>query len=99
MRQLSELRDTVGLWRGLEQDASHLEELFVLSEEENDRDFQRQLASEAADLDGTLNQLELQLAFRGEHDRRNAILSIHAGAGGTESQDWAEMLLRMFLRP
>ena len=98
MRQLSELRDTVTVWRGLEQDASHLEELFALSEEENDREFQRQLAADAAELDGRLDQLELQLAFRGEHDRRSAILSIHAGAGGTESQDWAEMLLRMFLR-
>jgi peptide chain release factor 2 len=45
-----------------------------------------------------LDELEFQLAFSGEYDDRNAILAIHAGAGGTESQDWAEMLMRMYLR-
>ena len=45
-----------------------------------------------------LDDLEFQLAFRSEYDARNAILAIHAGAGGTESQDWAEMLMRMYLR-
>ena len=42
--------------------------------------------------------MEFELAFSGQYDTRNAILSIHAGAGGTESQDWADMLLRMYLR-
>jgi peptide chain release factor 2 len=45
-----------------------------------------------------LDELELEMAFSGEYDARSAILSIHAGAGGTESQDWAQMLLRMYLR-
>jgi peptide chain release factor 2 len=45
-----------------------------------------------------LDELELEAAFSGEYDSRNAILSIHAGAGGTESQDWAQMLMRMYLR-
>jgi len=45
-----------------------------------------------------MDELELELAFSGEYDDHNAILAVHAGAGGTESQDWAEMLLRMYLR-
>ena len=45
-----------------------------------------------------LEEMEFELAFSGQYDTRNAILSIHAGAGGTESQDWADMLLRMYLR-
>ncbi len=51
-----------------------------------------------AELAERLDKTELEVAFSGEYDSRNAILSIHAGAGGTESQDWAEMLLRMYLR-
>ena len=98
MRRLAELRDTVELWRKLEQEAAHLEELFGLSVEEGDRAFQGQLGVEVDSLISQLDKLELQFAFRGEFDERNAILSIHAGAGGTESQDWAQMLLRMFLR-
>ena len=53
---------------------------------------------EVASLGATLDRLELSMLLGGEHDARNAIVSIHAGAGGTESQDWVEMLLRMYLR-
>ena len=49
-------------------------------------------------LERELDALEFELTFSGPYDDRNAILAIHAGAGGTESQDWAEMLLRMYLR-
>ena len=98
MRRLANLGETVSLWRGLEQQAASLEELCALSEEEHDREFQAQLAAEVKELTARLDDLEFQLAFRDEYDQRNAILSVHSGAGGTESQDWAEMLLRMYLR-
>ncbi len=98
MRRLAELRDDVALWRGLERDASALEELFDLSVTEDDRSFLSQIAEDASRIASRLDELEFQLAFDERYDARDAILAIHAGAGGTESQDWAQMLLRMYLR-
>ncbi len=66
----------------------------LLAEGEADPDFDRFLAR----LEGELGKLELQLKLSGPDDEKNAIVAIHPGAGGTESQDWAEMLLRMYLR-
>ena len=94
MRRISELRDAVGVWRKLELEAGHLSELLDLAEHEDDRE----IKSEASEITVQLDRLEFNLALSGPYDGRNALLSIHAGAGGTESQDWAEMLLRMYLR-
>src|SRR6185295_8682416 len=63
-------------------------------EGETDPEVERFLAR----LEGELDRLELELKLSGPDDEKNAILAIHPGAGGTESQDWAEMLLRMYLR-
>ena len=98
MRRIAELRDTAAEWRGLERDAGQLGELLDLAESEDDRAVQDEVARDAAALAARLDRLEFDLALSGPHDARNALLSIHAGAGGTESQDWAEMLLRMYLR-
>jgi peptide chain release factor 2 len=57
-----------------------------------------EVASELARLEGEIDRTEVQTLLSGEHDAANAIVTIHPGAGGTESQDWAEMLLRMYLR-
>ena len=65
---------------------------------EEEASFQEEMESAVKAVASRLDELELELAFSGEYDARNAILAIHAGAGGTESQDWAEMLLRMYLR-
>ncbi len=59
---------------------------------------QRQLEAEAEDIAGRLESLEMQNMLRGPDDARDALLTIHPGAGGTESQDWAEMLVRMYTR-
>ena len=98
MRRIAELRDTAAEWRGLERDVGQLGELLDLAESEDDRAVQDEVARDAAALAARLDRLEFDLALSGPHDARNALLSIHAGAGGTESQDWAEMLLRMYLR-
>ena len=68
----------------------------VLAEEESS--LMAEVEPRIAGLASLLDGMELEMAFSGEYDDHNAILSIHAGAGGTESQDWAEMLLRMYLR-
>ncbi len=75
---------------------SDIAELASLAEE--DASFREEYESEVEEVTATLDALELETAFTSEYDARNAILAIHAGAGGTESQDWAEMLLRMYLR-
>ena len=98
MRRLTELRDGVKVWNKLEADAATAAELCDLLAEDQDPSLQESLSKEADDLASRLEKLEFQLAFRGPHDKRSAILAVHAGAGGTESQDWAQMLLRMYLR-
>ncbi len=96
MRQLSETQKIVQPWRSLEKKMTDITELISLAGE--DTSLQAELQSEIEAIASRLDELELEMAFSSEYDARNAILTIHAGAGGTESQDWAEMLLRMYLR-
>jgi peptide chain release factor 2 len=96
MRRLAEYRKIVQEWRELEKKASDIAELIDLAEE--DTPLQEEIRTELDELASHMDELEFQLAFNSEYDARNAILAIHAGAGGTESQDWAEMMMRMYLR-
>ncbi len=96
MRQLAERTKAVNRWRGLEKKVAEMAELISLAEE--DTEIQDELQSEVEKVASRLDELDLEMAFSSEYDARSAILAIHAGAGGTESQDWAEMLLRMYLR-
>jgi peptide chain release factor 2 len=73
-------------------------EYFELSKLENDEETLEMLYEDASSLQESTNALEVQMMLSGEHDANNAIVSIHPGAGGTESQDWALMLYRMYLR-
>jgi peptide chain release factor 2 len=98
MRRLSETREQVDTWRSMETRAADLLPLLQLAESENDADLAQAVENDAETLAAQLEEMELTLALSGEYDRRDAILAIHAGAGGTDSQDWAEMLLRMYLR-
>ena len=98
MRQLSDLRRTVEKWRGIEKRLNDVEELAYLAEEEKDNALAAEVQYELDQAARQMEEMEFELAFSGRYDSRNAILSIHAGAGGTESQDWADMLLRMYLR-
>jgi peptide chain release factor 2 len=98
MRRLAEAREQVETWRGLEAKAQELAGLLQLAEDEADEELARAVAEDVSALASRLEEMELELALSGEYDRRDAILAIHAGAGGTDSQDWAEMLLRMYLR-
>ena len=98
MRQIAQLSETVSTWRELESKADDLLGLIDLSLAEEDASLHTEIAREISDLQQTLDELEFQLQLSGEYDKSGAILAVHAGAGGTESQDWAEMLLRMYLR-
>ena len=98
LREKSRLTDAVEKWK---QQKSSLEDLRILSEivsEEQDDRTQEEIRSELERLNAAVRADELKMMLGSEQDPMNAILSIHAGAGGTEAQDWAEMLLRMYLR-
>ena len=97
MRRLSELNKSVGQWRAIERKAAELEELILLDESSPAPDMEAEITVEMAQLIDALDDMEFKLAFASPYDVRNAILAIHAGAGGVESQDWADMLLRMYL--
>jgi peptide chain release factor 2 len=92
------LQDEVLTWRNLSNRVTDALELLELAELEDDQSVNGELSAEVQAIEATLERLEFQLRLSGKHDRDDALLSIHAGAGGTESQDWAQMLLRMYLR-
>jgi peptide chain release factor 2 len=98
MRRLSDLRDEVSTWRNLSRRASDALDLLDLAETEEDESLTGEITAEVDALAAALGKMEFRLRMAGKHDRSDALLSVHAGAGGTESQDWAQMLLRMFLR-
>ena len=98
MRDLTRQRNLVGVWRDLEKKATDLQEMTVLAIEEEDSSLKEEIQLELKKLSSRFEQLESQQLFTGDYDNRNAMLALHAGAGGTESQDWANMLLRMYLR-
>lgn len=98
LQRLAQLQDAVQLWRGLAKDADSLGELAQLAEAEGDASIGEELEQDVTALEEKLDSLEFELVFSGRYDGASAILAVHAGAGGTESQDWAEMLLRMYLR-
>ena len=98
MKRLSQLRGEVDMWRGLDSRAVSLQELVDLSVEEEDESLLDSFVAETRELEEALADLEFRLTLSGDHDQRGAIVALHAGAGGVESQDWVRMLMRMYLR-
>ncbi len=96
MRKLAEIKKETEEWRRLDRKAAELEELALLGVD--DQAILSELDAELDEMDSYLAKLEFNLAFNDPNDHRSAILAVHAGAGGTESQDWAEMLMRMYLK-
>ena len=96
MRELVGHKKVVTRWRSLEKRVVDIAEFTAILAD--DAELVSELGAEIDALLALLDKLELEIAFSNEYDDRNAIATIHAGAGGTESQDWAEMLLRMYLR-
>lgn len=101
VNKVSRLRNFIQPFRRLEEEVENFAAFGELVEDENDESTQ-ELLTEAAekwkDIQKQLDQLELISYLSGKHDRNNAFLSVHAGAGGTESCDWANMLFRMYSR-
>jgi peptide chain release factor 2 len=91
-------REDVELIDGLDRRISDLETLHQLAREEGDESLEPEIEAGLRTLVDELDRLELRALFTGDHDERDAICEIHSGAGGTDAQDWAHMLFRMFTR-
>jgi peptide chain release factor 2 len=100
LRRADELREEIGFWTDLERQANDLADLSELAAAEPDggESMRAELQGSLSALQGAWAEAEQLLLLGGPYDERPAIVSVYAGAGGTESQDWAEMLLRMYLR-
>ena len=96
--ELARNKDDIDLVEGLEARLSDVETLYELGREESDDSVESEVEAGIVALGGELDRLELRALFTGEHDERDAICEVHSGAGGTDAADWAQMLLRMFMR-
>ena len=97
-QKLADLRKEYDGWLELRTSVTDLEELLRMAEDEKDTSLGQDGEQRIAELEKRYTALEFSLMFSGAYDAKNAILAVHAGAGGTDAQDWAEMLLRMLVR-
>lgn len=100
MQQLNALQEEVSTWQKIATQVNETLGWAQLLEEEPEPDeaLQAEVVQSVAAIENEVEQLQFALMLSGEHDQRNALLSIHAGSGGVDAQDWAEMLLRMYTR-
>jgi len=98
MQRLAEIKRETDTWKKLEAELKELKGLASLEWQDADEALKEEIKADVKELSSKLDEIELELAFDKKYDSRNAIVAIHAGAGGVESQDWAEILLRMYLR-
>jgi len=98
MRRLSDLQSEIADWRDLEHRLDELAGLAELAQADGDSSLVDELSREAQRISNELDKREFLLMLGGPHDANNAILAIHAGAGGVDAQDWAQMLQRMYMR-
>jgi len=98
LKERSEILDRINPWVQERKELEEIEILLQLVEEEEDEEEARELLQRVEKTEETIKQMEFRRMLGGENDPNNAIVSINAGAGGTEAQDWVEMLLRMYLR-
>ncbi len=98
LKESSDLKEILATWEGYSRDLEDGELLLEMALEENDQEALQEVQQKVRLLEQGVHDLEFRQMLSEENDPRNAIVSINAGAGGTEAQDWTEMLLRMYLR-
>ena len=98
LAQIKQLKSKVEKYKKIEQEIYNLKDLTELANLENDLDVAKDILKSTAILEKDIEKLQLETLLSGKYDKNNAILTLHPGAGGTESQDWAEMLYRMYTR-
>ena len=96
-RRLASLQEEVAQWNGLSRRTKELRELADLAAAEGDDAFLEEIRADIDGIRDDLSRSEFHLVFHGKYDRSGALLAIHAGAGGTDSQEWAERLVRMYM--
>lgn len=92
------LKDKVGLYKNLIERIEDVEVLKQLNDEEQDESLEKEVIDGVLDLSQIIEKFKIQLLLSGQYDKNNAMMTLHAGAGGTDAQDWTEMLLRMYTR-
>src|SRR5689334_21362973 len=98
MQTLSRLRDEVTTWESLQSRLADLHELADLLDDEPDPHLQAEVEQSVGQIENELERQRFKLLLNGEHDAKSAIVSIHAGNGGTDAQDWVQMLQRAYIR-
>lgn len=86
------------LWKAVNEKLTNVEEIILLAQSEKDESLSDEISQELKSLESEIEKAEFKNMLSGKDDDKNCVLTIHSGAGGTEAQDWAEMLLRMYLR-
>lgn len=97
-QKLADLKDEHDKWVDLRSGVLEIQGLIEIAEQEKDESIMGDIEKMLKKSEKRYTDMEFSMLFSGEHDAKNAVLSIHAGAGGTDAQDWAEMLMRMLLR-
>jgi peptide chain release factor 2 len=97
-QQISRLQEPIEGWESLRSLMEDAEVLLELADSEQDAETEQEAGRTIKELDEKIGAFELECMFSGEHDTNNAMITIHAGAGGTEAQDWVSILLRMYMR-
>jgi peptide chain release factor 2 len=97
-KEHGQLQEIIESWQQKWSEMEEAELLLDMAVEENDRDTEQEVAASLLGIEEKIAVAEVECMFSGEHDSNNAIIAIHAGAGGTEAQDWVGILLRMYLR-
>ncbi|MBU1348585.1 peptide chain release factor 2 [Patescibacteria group bacterium] len=97
-QKLSDRKKEFDAWAGLREEMLELQELVGMALKDDDASFEPDATKKLDELEKRFTALEFSMMFSGAHDASNAVMSIHAGAGGTDAQDWAEMLQRMYFR-
>lgn len=98
LQDIKGMQKWVEHWNSIESKRKNLSDIIELARTENDESFLEDIHKELNEVEELLADLEFKSMLSGKDDDKNCILTIHSGAGGTEAQDWADMLLRMYLR-
>ncbi|MGK9477842.1 peptide chain release factor 2 [Melioribacter sp. OK-6-Me] len=98
LQKSKSLQNWIDMWNELKEKVDHIKEFTELVKAEEDDSFIPEINKELAEAEKLYSQLEMKSMLSGKDDDKNCILTIHSGAGGTEAQDWAEMLMRMYMR-
>jgi len=98
LQEIKSLEQWINLWKELDKKANDVRDIIELAAIEEDESFYNDIRKELDNLNSEIEKAEFKNMLSGSDDDKNCILTIHSGAGGTEAQDWADMLLRMYLR-